>query len=1008
MADIIVGGSLKPNAQNIPTRAGELINSIEEIMSIPNPRVGMEVWISDEGKAVRVLSLKEKEISGVVVPNAMVDEWEYVVDKGDEAELLLRLQGDSENSCATTDPFVNLGNMRGIGELVAYAETIIDNNGGEVDTALLTAMIAGVYRAFVNGSMYEMKLNVLVLHNVLTQTITGVLSLTDGVLSVGTTDVITVERYFQNGNGWSEWKIVASAEKLKDLGGYIIAEVTRATNAETELLARVQGTSESSNPRTDPFKYLGSFSGINGDDLKAALDALHTTKASDNIEGLYRATLTYAVLEIQCIAMHYATDRWMQVLKSPYRWVKSTGRFDILTEPRYRILYRIFENPNGENSTENNVWSDWHDVEQDLEDAILAEKNRATEAESNLKAELNEARTAFTVQDWEPGYYIHSSSGKAVRTAKPSAVTDFIEINGAQSIEVQGRALGGLVALLAFYDADKVFISSISSTTNPYIVNSIPNNAAYVRATGNNDENDRLVGYANIANVLEKIETVQSEVDELNELKFKSNILLTGASFAYSGNQWPTLLSKKLGIMCYNKAVSGTSILHTARLMYENTLYTAEELENFDILMIMHVHNVDVFNTTGEELMENYENYEDAIFFPKEYSNNKPANMSYAQAYDYVLKKYAADCYALKDKTTSKWYGLQMGKPFNVVCLTHWHDARTLFNNSIRLLEGKWGFTLIELDREIGFTKELTHPVTKEQVSLLYAIDTENINGVSYGWHPDRREVNGEPPIIQQRIAEIVADSLLRPQSQRGIVEMEKGRVLAKRDLFIAAGALYNDTDAAVERTAPWGERVQHLPGHYYLNGLGDITEEQMTKIYNRGCFNDNDKAPLGYGANYPIRTNLCRKGMWNANLDGGYFAYSTAAETLNLHITTANTMKTTCTLSLVNSGQFVGNAPNLRIIDPRALLSATTWDATAFAQCPKLEEVRLKVLRSNVILKDSPALSKASVMYMIQKAKPTTAITITLHADAYARLESDTDIVAALEAQPLITLVSA
>ena len=38
------------------------------------------------------------------------------------------------------------------------------------------------------------------------------------------------------------------------------------------------------------------------------------------------------------------------------------------------------------------------------------------------------------------------------------------------------------------------------------------------------------------------------------------------------------------------------------------------------------------------------------------------------------------------------------------------------------------------------------------------------------------------------------------------------------RSLFIAAGALYNDTDAPITRTSPWKESVQHLPGHYYLN----------------------------------------------------------------------------------------------------------------------------------------------------------------------------------------------
>ena len=44
----------------------------------------------------------------------------------------------------------------------------------------------------------------------------------------------------------------------------------------------------------------------------------------------------------------------------------------------------------------------------------------------------------------------------------------------------------------------------------------------------------------------------------------------------------------------------------------------------------------------------------------------------------------------------------------------------------------------------------------------------------------------------------------------------------------------------------------------------------------------------------------------------------------------------------------------------------------------------------------------------MINEANPTSAITITLHSDAYARLADDADIVAALEAQPLVSLVSA
>jgi hypothetical protein len=44
----------------------------------------------------------------------------------------------------------------------------------------------------------------------------------------------------------------------------------------------------------------------------------------------------------------------------------------------------------------------------------------------------------------------------------------------------------------------------------------------------------------------------------------------------------------------------------------------------------------------------------------------------------------------------------------------------------------------------------------------------------------------------------------------------------------------------------------------------------------------------------------------------------------------------------------------------------------------------------------------------MIENEAATSAITITLHANAYARLSTDLDIVAALENHPLVSLASA
>ena len=64
--------------------------------------------------------------------------------------------------------------------------------------------------------------------------------------------------------------------------------------------------------------------------------------------------------------------------------------------------------------------------------------------------------------------------------------------------------------------------------------------------------------------------------------------------------------------------------------------------------------------------------------------------------------------------------------------------------------------------------------------------------------------------------------------------------------------------------------------------------------------------------------------------------------------------------------------------------------------------------LKNDLYFGDSSKIDKESILYAVQNAFPIFAITITLHPDAYARLADDADVVAALEAQPLISLVSA
>ena len=79
-----------------------------------------------------------------------------------------------------------------------------------------------------------------------------------------------------------------------------------------------------------------------------------------------------------------------------------------------------------------------------------------------------------------------------------------------------------------------------------------------------------------------------------------------------------------------------------------------------------------------------------------------------------------------------------------------------------------------------------------------------------------------------------------------------------------------------------------------------------------------------------------------------------------------------------------------------------------AFNHCSELRTVKLFSLKLNLDISYSPKLTSKSILYMIENEAATSAISITLHADAYARAMANADIVAALEAHPNVSLASA
>lgn len=219
--------------------------------------------------------------------------------------------------------------------------------------------------------------------------------------------------------------------------------------------------------------------------------------------------------------------------------------------------------------------------------------------------------------------------------------------------------------------------------------------------------------------------------------------LLTGASFASPNNGWFEVGCDLTGATPLNRAIGGEAIADAANRMENGTLYSKEELENIDALVIMQVHDRDVSDES--QLKNKYTDY--TIPFDR---NN------YAAAFDYVIKRYLTECYNLKFDETSKYYNSRMGKPAVVVLCTDWHDGRVTYNTAVRKLGEKWGFPVVEFDRYIGFSKNAVHPVTGEQVSRLYTGDKQVIRGETYGWHPE----NGQDKYLQRRMGAIFADTM--------------------------------------------------------------------------------------------------------------------------------------------------------------------------------------------------------------------------------------------------------
>lgn len=201
------------------------------------------------------------------------------------------------------------------------------------------------------------------------------------------------------------------------------------------------------------------------------------------------------------------------------------------------------------------------------------------------------------------------------------------------------------------------------------------------------------------------------------------------------------------------------------------------------------------------------------------------------------------------------------------------------------------------------------------------------------------------------------------------------------RKLYEAAGAKFNEET-----------------GFYELNGLTDITEDEMAAIYSAGRIAGKDGFYLAYSSTlthpfFKIRTNLApiigeSKYTSNFILDGFCNGNDTIEAVCLAGTNNSIKVINTINYSFQSCGalkRIVNSLGEILILDVENIKSIIS----TFLSSTKLEEIRIKNLKASINFKDSPLLSKESLQYMVEKSAATSPITITLHADVYAKVAS-------------------
>lgn len=196
---------------------------------------------------------------------------------------------------------------------------------------------------------------------------------------------------------------------------------------------------------------------------------------------------------------------------------------------------------------------------------------------------------------------------------------------------------------------------------------------------------------------------------------------------------------------------------------------------------------------------------------------------------------------------------------------------------------------------------------------------------------------------------------------------------LAKREVFVDLWTQCYDC----QYDAAKGDKP------FTCNGL-DLSYEDAIKVYNAPRLTYNNVAGF-VNLTRNVRTII----LGSSSSGGALPSFVSAFRTSSLEVIRVSSDTSNAYIDTAQNA-FYGCSSLKRILGTMSFTYGKGDTSNAFKGCVKLTDVSIHRLKQSIAFSDSPLLSLSSLQFLVTNAANTSAITVTVHPDAYARITDE------------------